>query len=139
MQREETPRVMAELISGASSFATEGERMAAEVLRQLPASWLVICNKTLPLPNGRSYEMDFVVVGKRWVFLLDEKSWRGKVRGNDELWIRTDDSSERSPLAKVDYVAKVLAGHLSWRVPSLKGGGHFVRSGVLLSAADELP
>jgi Nuclease-related domain len=66
---------MAELISGASSFATEGERMAAEVLRRLPTNWLVICNKTLPLPNGRSYEMDFIVVGRRWVFLLDEKSW----------------------------------------------------------------
>ncbi|MEO8972631.1 MAG: nuclease-related domain-containing protein, partial [Ktedonobacteraceae bacterium] len=75
---------MAELISGATSFATEGERRAAEVLRQLPASWLVFCNKTLPLPGGRSFEMDFIVVGKRWVFLLDEKSWRGKIVGNEE-------------------------------------------------------
>ncbi len=130
---------MAELLSIIGSFVTEGEKRAAEVLKQLPDSWLVICNKTLPTRNGRSHEMDFVVVGKRWVFLLDEKSWIGKIRGNDELWIRADDSSERSPLAKVDYVAKVLAGHLSWRVPALKGGGHFVRSGVLLSAADNLP
>lgn len=104
---------MAELISGASSFATEGERMAAEVLRQLPASWLIICNKTLPLPNGRSYEMDFIVVGKRWVFLLDEKSWRGKIIGNEEQWVRVDGTSERSPLAKADYVAKILAGRLT--------------------------
>src|SRR5260370_35110357 len=130
---------MAELLSAAESFATEGERRAAEVLKQLPDSWLIICNKTLPISNGRSHEMDFVVVGKRWVFLLDEKSWIGKIRGNDELWIRADGSSERSPLANVDYVAKVLAGHLSWRVPALKGGGHFVRGGVLISAADHLP
>src|SRR6266566_6969416 len=129
----------AELLSIIGSFVTEGEKRAAEVLKQLPDSWLVICNKTLPTRNGRSHEMDFVVVGKLWVFLLDEKSWIGKIRGNDELWIRADDSSERSPLAKVDYVAKVLAGHLSWRVPALKGGGHFVRGGVLLSAADNLP
>src|SRR6266566_2115602 len=129
----------AELLSIIGSFVTEGEKRAAEVLKQLPDSWLVICNKTLPTRNGRSHEMDFVVVGKRWVFLLDEKSWIGKIRGNDELWIRADGSSERSPLANVDYVAKVLAGHLSWRVPTLKGGGHFVRGGVLLSAADHLP
>jgi len=130
---------MAELLSATGSFTTEGERRAAEVLKQLPDSWLVICNKTLPTSNGRSYEMDFVVVGRRWIFLLDEKSWRGKIRGNDEQWIRMDGSSERSPLAKVDYVAKVLAGHLNWQIPSLKGAGHFVRGGVLLSATDQPP
>ena len=130
---------MAELISTALSFATEGERRAAEALAQLPASWMIICNKSLPTLNGRSYELDFIVVGKRWIFLLDEKSWRGKIVGNDEQWVRADGSSERSPLAKVDYVAKVLAGRVSWSVPSLKNGGHFVRSGVLLSVADELP
>ena len=111
---------MAELLSAAGSFATEGERRAAEVLKQLPDAWLVICNKTLSTSNGRSFEMDFVVVGKRWVFLLDEKSWRGRIRGNDEQWVRSDGSSERSPLAKVDYVTKVLAGHLNWRIPALK-------------------
>ena len=130
---------MAELISGATSFATEGERRAAEVLRQLPASWLVICNKTLPLPGGRSFEMDFIVVGKRWVFLLDEKSWRGKIVGNEEQWIRADGTSDRSPLSKADYLAKVLAGRLGWSVPPLKDGNHFVRGGVLLSATHELP
>ena len=130
---------MAELLSATGTFDNEGEKRAAEMLKQLPDSWLIICNKTLPTSNGRSYEMDFVVVGKRWVFLLDEKSWRGKIRGNDEQWIRADGSSERSPLAKVDYVAKVLAGHLGWRIPALKGGGHFVRGGVLLSATDQPP
>ena len=99
---------MAELISTALSFATEGERRAAEELAKLPASWMVICNKSLPTHNERSYEMDFIVVGKRWVFLLDEKSWRGKIVGNDEQWVRADGSSERSPLAKVDYVANWL-------------------------------
>ena len=130
---------MAELLSAAGSFATEGERRAAAVLKQLPNSWLVICNKTLSTSNGRSFEMDFVVVGKRWVFLLDEKSWRGRIRGNDEQWIRSDGSSERSPLAKVDYVTKVLAGHLNWRIPALKEGAHYVRGGVLLSATDQPP
>ncbi len=65
---------MAELISTALSFATEGERRAAEELAKLPASWMVICNKSLPTHNGRSFEMDFIVVGRRWIFLLDEKS-----------------------------------------------------------------
>jgi serine/threonine protein kinase len=130
---------MAELISATGSFITEGERRAAEELKQLPDSWLVICNKTLPTSNGRSYEIDFVVVGKRWIFLLDEKSWRGKIRGNEEQWVRVDGFSERSPLAKADYVAKVLAGHIGWKVPALKSGSRYVRGGVLLSATDQLP
>src|SRR5260221_10462681 len=117
---------MAELISGASSFATEGERMAAEVLRQLPASWLVICNKTLPLPNGRSYEMDFIVVGKRWVFLLDEKSWQAKIIGHEEQSVRDDRTSERSPLAKADYVAKGIGRRLGLRIPPPKNWLLFV-------------
>ena len=68
---------MAELIS-AGPFATEGERHVAKVLQQLPSDWTVICNKILP-SGDRSYEIDFIVVGRRWVFLLDEKSWRGKI------------------------------------------------------------
>ncbi len=129
---------MADLIS-AGSFATEGERKAAKQLQHLPSTWTVICNKILPTSDGRSYEIDFIVIGNYWVFLLDEKSWRGKIRGNDEQWVRSDGSSERSPLAKADYVAKILANHIGWRVTSLKNSGYFTRSGVLLSIADQLP
>ncbi len=128
---------MAQLVS-AGPFATEGERRAAKVLQQLPANWVVICNKMLP-KGDRSYEIDFIVIGNRWVFLLDEKSWRGKILGNDQLWVREDGFSMRSPLAKADYVAKVLAGHIAWKVTPLKESGYFVRSGVLLSAAEQFP
>src|SRR6266571_5205598 len=115
--------LMAEFVS-VGPFVTDGERQAGEVLRQLPDSWLVICNKILPTINGRSFEIDFIVVGKRWIFVLDEKSWRGKIRGTDEQWVRADGSAEHSPLSKADYVAKVLAGHLGWKIPALKNNGH---------------
>jgi serine/threonine protein kinase len=128
---------MAQLVS-AGPFATEGERKAAKALQQLPANWIVICNKVLPR-GDRSYEIDFIVIGNRWVFLLDEKSWRGKILGNDQLWVRADGFSMRSPLAKADYIAKVLAGHIGWKVTPLKEGEHFVRGGVLLSSSEQLP
>ncbi len=128
---------MAHLIS-AGPFATEGERRAAKALQQLPENWIVICNKMLP-KGDRSYEIDFIVIGNRWVFLLDEKSWSGKILGNDQLWIRADGFSMRSPLAKADYIAKVLAGHIGWKVTTLKESGYFVRGGVLLSATEQLP
>jgi serine/threonine protein kinase len=128
---------MAELVS-AGPFATEGERRAAKALQQLPADWVVICNKVLP-KGDRSYEIDFIVIGNRWVFLLDEKSWRGRILGNDQLWVRADGFSMRSPLAKADYIAKVLAGHIGWKVTPLKDGEHYVRGGVLLSESKQLP
>lgn len=128
---------MAELIQ-AGDFATKGEEQAAHVLQQLPKDWIVICNKLLP-KGDRSHEIDFIVIGSRRVFLLDEKSWRGQIWGNDQLWVRADGTSMRSPLAKVDYVAKVLAGHIGWKVSPLKDSGYFVHSGVLLSIADQLP
>lgn len=130
---------MAKLLS-AGPFATEGERKAAAQLQQLPEGWLVICNKILPTSDGRSHEIDFIVVGKRWVFLLDEKSWKGRICGSDQQWVRADGSSERSPLGKTDYVAKVLAGHLRFKIPPLKDeSSHFVHGGVLLSSADQPP
>ena len=128
---------MAQLVS-AGPFATEGERRAAKTLQQLPANWVVICNKVLAR-GDRSHEIDFIVIGNRWVFLLDEKSWRGKILGNDQLWVRSDGFSMRSPLAKADYVAKVLAGHIGWKVMPLKDNGYFVRGGVLLSTAEQFP
>ncbi len=96
---------MAELIS-AGDFATEGERRAAEHLRKLPDRWIVICNKTFPTREGRSYEIDFIILASRWIFVLDEKSWQGKITGTDQEWLRADGSSERSPLNKIEAVAR---------------------------------
>jgi serine/threonine protein kinase len=130
---------MANVVS-AGPFATKGERVAAEELKKLPASWIVICNKTLATADGRSYEIDFIVIGENWIFLLDEKSWKGKIIGNDQLWVRSDGSSENSPLAKIDYVAKLCAGHIRTNVYQLHHEQqHFVRGGVLLSAGSQFP
>jgi serine/threonine protein kinase len=124
----------------AGEFATDGERIAAEELKKLPAHWIIICNKTLPLHNGSSYELDFIIIADNWVFLLDEKSWRGAIRGNNQFWVRADGASTHSPLNKVDYIAKVLAGHIRAKVPPLDADrSPFVRGGVLLSAAAHLP
>jgi hypothetical protein len=130
---------MAELVF-AGDFVTEGERRAAEQLRNLPDTWVVICNKILPTSNGRTFEIDFIIVGRRHVFLIDEKSWSGPIRGSDQLWLRADGSSQDSPINKVDYVAKVLAGFLRQKLLALgRERGHFVHAGVLLSNAERMP
>jgi serine/threonine protein kinase len=93
----------------------------------------------LPQSGGyTSYEMDFVIIADRWVFMLDEKSWRGEIRGNDQFWYRNGAGAEPSPLGKADRVAKVLAGWLRNAVREM-GDERFVRGGALLSLADHLP
>src|SRR6266487_3898123 len=72
-------------------------------------------------------------------FWVHYKAWRGKIHGNDQLWVREDGFSLRSPLTKIDYVAKIVAGHISWKVLPLKEAGYFVRGGILLSIAEQLP
>jgi hypothetical protein len=124
----------------AAEFATEGEKRAAEALRELPADWVVVCNKTLVTRNARSFEIDFIVIGDHYVFAIDEKSWRGRIHGSDQVWVRSDGLSERGPLSKIDYVAKILADELRTGVPRLRDvREHFTRGAVLLSAAEELP
>lgn len=93
---------MAEVLS-AGAFATAGERRAAAEMRKLPEHWLVICNKMVVTNDGRTYEVDFIIVGDRWVFVIDEKSWWGMITGNDQKWFRADNHSERSPLNNSCY------------------------------------
>lgn len=130
---------MARLIQ-VGEFASTGEQRAAEVLSLLPDSWTVIANKILPTNNGRSFEIDFIVLGDHIVFAIDEKSWRGRIHGSDAVWVRDDGSSERSPLNKIDYVAKILASHLRARVARFRElAGHPVIGCVLLSSTTEKP
>jgi serine/threonine protein kinase len=131
---------MARLIQASIGFATEGERQAAETLKKLPDGWSIIANKILPASNGRSFEIDFIVVGDRNVFAIDAKSRRGRIHGSDTLWVYDDGSSERSPLNKADYVAKVLAGHLRAQVPRYSAvNTHTVAGCVLLAGTTARP
>ncbi len=125
----------------AGAFATSGERQVAQELETLPNNWIVICNKTLVANNGRSsHEIDLIVIGNKWIFLLDVKSWHGRIRGDEMQWVRQDGSADRSPLRKIDYLAKIMAGHLRTRVADLYAEeAHFVRGGIVFSALTQLP
>jgi serine/threonine protein kinase len=131
---------MARLIQAGLDFATEGERLVAEELQRLPDEWVIIANKILTTHNGRSFETDFIVVAERHVFLIDEKGWSGRIYGSETIWVRDNGESARSPLNKVDYVAKILAGYLRDHVSGFEGlSGYPVQGCVLLSRADQRP
>jgi serine/threonine protein kinase len=127
---------MAEMIY-AGEFATESEKRAAAILAKLPNDWTVICNKMLPA-HGRTSEIDFIIIGQRLVFLLDEKSWSDPMTGGDQFWFFANGTSVTNPVNKVDYVARPLAGHLRAKVPSLSDG-YLVHAGILLTNAKQPP
>jgi serine/threonine protein kinase len=128
---------MAEIIQ-CGKFVTASEREAASRLKDLPASWTVICNKEVVTPAGDTYEVDFVVIGDHVVFVIDEKSWSGDIYGNENVWVLPGGEPRRSPLQKIGHVGRQLAGVLRGRVPYLYQNAqktHFVVDLILLSAA----
>jgi len=121
----------------AGGFVGPGEERAARYLeKNLPNPWVVICNKELLNPNGSPREVDFIVVGKHVVFVVEEKSWAGPIHGNDNGWVLRSGESFASPLTSAESCARRLAGLLRNNVPGLGVAvtGHFVFSRVLLTA-----
>ncbi|MDQ3539283.1 MAG: NERD domain-containing protein, partial [Chloroflexota bacterium] len=99
-----------------------------------------IANKVVPLNGTTSREIDFIVIGDRLVFVIDEKSWHGRIHGTDYEWVRDDGSAERSPLGKIDWVAKAIRGHLNRKVVGFDAvTAQCVVGCVLLSRATERP
>src|SRR4051812_16294852 len=100
-------------------FVGPGEEQTARYFEQnLPADWVVICNKELPREQS-SRELDFLVIGTHALFVIEEKHWSGTVRGNEDGWILASGESDRSPLRKLEDVAKRLRQKLERELPNL--------------------
>src|SRR3954462_5550363 len=108
---------MAELVQF-GDFITKGEQAAAEYLRDnLPSGWKVVCNKIFTMPNGSTREVDFIIVADHTIFVADEKGIRGRIHGNESYWVLDSRESLESPLNKMEYVARRLAGYVREQVP----------------------
>jgi serine/threonine protein kinase len=118
-------------------FASIGEQIAAaQMERQLPDRWWIVCNKELH--KGRDVrEVDFIVIADKAVYVIDEKSFHGTIRGTASAWVLPSGESRRSPLDKACARARELAGHLRRDVPVLSDD-EFVFGKVLLSSKDVL-
>ena len=96
----------------------KGELSTLDVLKQLPNDYHLMCGVKLVLPkyvtyngqrNLRTAQMDFVVVSKRGVILIEVKNWSTSYYNKNE---------NLSPHEQVDRAARVLWISLqSWRSP----------------------
>ena len=92
---------MAKLLYSEEAAMNHGERLTAGVLGDgLPDHWTVICNKMFTSKHGPTREIDFIVVGEGTVILIDEKSWKGRITGSDQIWSRENGASHYNPLNK---------------------------------------
>ncbi|MDQ3655008.1 MAG: NERD domain-containing protein [Chloroflexota bacterium] len=82
----------------------------------MPNTWTVIANKILAINATNSFEIDFIVIGPHRITILDEKSYRGRITGTDEIWTRSGGDSIPSPFGKIDMIARKLAGFLDRKV-----------------------
>jgi hypothetical protein len=125
-------------LSKHGEFVGPGEELtAAHLETRLPDDWIIVANKELPAPNS-SREVDFIVVGSKIIFYIEEKHWWGPIRGNENGWVLSSGESYPSPLRKLEEVGKRLNAFLVSAAPELASltGARFSAGFVLLSHPD---
>ncbi len=110
-----------------------GEKATLEILKRLPKDYTVITNPVL-YNKSAELELDFVVVGKNGVFIVEAKNLNGVLKGNadDNQWLqikygkngKTYEKQVGNPLKQAQRQSKRVAellrkAHISADVYSL--------------------
>lgn len=65
---------------GILQSGVRGEETTLKILRKLPKDYTILTNPVI-LNRGITMELDFVVVGKNGVFIVESKNYRGIIKG----------------------------------------------------------
>jgi serine/threonine protein kinase len=115
--------------------AHDAERQAIRFLVEgLPDSYTVYGNPWLVDRSGGIYELDAVVVAPHAVFVVEIKSYRGRIEGTDNDWWLPE--KIRSPLKLNRITAQALKSHL--RNASYQAGQVWTEGLVFLSATTDV-
>ncbi|WP_182870885.1 BREX system serine/threonine kinase PglW [Stieleria mannarensis] len=90
-------------------------------------------------PDGAIYEVDLLVLTKQGLWLVEIKSWPGRVRGDAGTWIRTHEGrtkSEDNPVMLANRKAKALVSLLKAQQAVKKVRVPWMDALVFLSADD---
>ena len=113
--------------------AHDAERIAIRhLVENLPGSYTVWTNAWLTDRNGTIHELDAVVAAPHAVYIVEIKSYRGQVEGNENDWY-LDDGPIRSPLRLNRLTAQKLKDAL--RRDNYNAGQVWVEGLVFLSHA----
>lgn len=115
--------------------AHDAERQALRFLVEgLPESFTVYGNAWLVERTGVVYELDAVVVAPHAVFVIEIKSYRGRIEGTDNDWWLPE--KIRSPLKLNRITSQVLKSHL--KNASYQAGQVWTEGLVFLSATTDV-
>jgi hypothetical protein len=115
--------------------AHDAERQALRFLVDgLPATYTVYGNAWLVERSGVVYELDAVVVAPHAIFVVEIKSYRGRIEGTDNDWWLPE--KIRSPLKLNRITAQVLKSHL--KNASYQAGQVWSEGLVFLSATTDV-
>jgi serine/threonine protein kinase/predicted XRE-type DNA-binding protein len=115
--------------------AHDAERQALRFLVDgLPESFTVYGNAWLVERSGVVYELDAVVVAPHAVFVVEIKSYRGRIEGTDNDWWLPE--KIRSPLKLNRITSQVLKSHL--KNGSYQAGQVWTEGLVFLSATTDV-
>src|SRR5712691_2566041 len=93
--------------------------------------------------QGRWHEVDLLVIGQRRIHLVELKYYSGKLRGDDQAWLRDGHRAEDSPLKLARRKAqrlktKLQDGLAEWaqetgaRIPDLRTAVPYIQESVFL-------
>jgi serine/threonine protein kinase len=115
--------------------AHDAERQALRFLVEgLPADYTVYGNPWLVERSGGVFELDAVVVAPHAIFVVEIKSYRGRIEGTDNDWWLP--AKIRSPLKLNRVTAQVLKTHL--KNASYQAGQVWTEGLVFLSATTDV-
>ncbi len=115
--------------------AHDAERQALRFLADgLPEAFTVYGNPWLVERTGVIYELDAVVVAPHAIFVVEIKSYRGRIEGTDNDWWLPE--KIRSPLKLNRITAQVLKAHL--KSASYQAGQVWTEGLVFLSATTDV-
>ncbi len=113
---------------------TRGEvRMLSYLQDRLPPDWIVFGNVSIT-QSLMTREIDAIVIGERCVWAIDEKSFGGKITGDEHYWKLADGYVRERVLDPILHAASIVKGKLRGRCSDLSEV--WVEGLVLLSSSD---
>lgn len=91
----------------------EGEDEVAEVLKSIGEEFIVLRNINLPRTNKKPVQIDFLCISNKGIFVIEVKSWLGKITGDyeDDIWhsqINYSFNDQKNPIKQNEWHIDVL-------------------------------
>lgn len=97
-----------------------GEWRMLEYFRELlPDDWYVLGSLHVSV-GDRTREIDSIVIGSRFIWVVDAKNFWGVIRGDEHEWILNDGTFYPRVLDNVMHAAAIVKGKVSKKLPHLK-------------------